>query len=189
MTQPYHRLHFHRPHTTFLGISNFWLKLLPWKLKLFLCWPSYGNLFWPPSMVNISVINQHNKNYNLSHVGPLWADFCPHFPLSLCSSCKNLGFHGSDVKPGHMTVRSFWIQNQKSTRLYCYNVRERAFSWYTCNDCVLDETSGRTSIALNLSHQLNPNLVILQSICTRNTHALRLCTHVCIIKLKHTTNL
>ena len=31
-----------------------------------------------------------------------------------------------------------------------------------CNDCVGNETSGRTSIALNFSHQLNPNLVILQ---------------------------
>ena len=29
-----------------------------------------------------------------------------------------------------------------------------------CNGCVESETSGRTSIALNFSHQLNPNLVI-----------------------------
>ena len=31
-----------------------------------------------------------------------------------------------------------------------------------CNDRVVDETLGQTSIALNFSHQLNPNLVISQ---------------------------
>ena len=31
--------------------------------------------FWPPSMVYISVISTHITNYNLSHVGPLWAAF------------------------------------------------------------------------------------------------------------------
>ena len=29
-----------------------------------------------------------------------------------------------------------------------------------CKDCVVNETLGRISIALNFSHQLNPNLVI-----------------------------
>ena len=34
-----------------------------------------GTSFWPPSMVYISVNNTHITNYNLSHVGPLWAAF------------------------------------------------------------------------------------------------------------------
>ena len=32
--------------------------------------------------------------------------------------------------------------------------------WTDNNGCVENETSGRISIALNFSHQLNPNLVI-----------------------------
>ena len=74
--------------------------------------------FWPPSMVYISVINTNITNYNLSHVGPLWAAFhVLHIPNTKFIWIPNtMGIRYSNGKVTWLgwpfQYRTFWTTNR-----------------------------------------------------------------------------